>query len=181
VNAGPARVLVTAATRHGSTGEIAVALARTIHDPRQEIEAVFFPVEQRPDPTPFDAVVLGSAVYAGRWLDPARDFATAQAGALRARPLWLFSSGPIGAPPFPADEPYDVAPLIQTLHPRGHHVFPGRLDKDLLSFGERAMVTAMRAPLGDFRDWDAVRTWAQQIAGEVLAGSRSNSPDRVGR
>ena len=43
-------------------------------------------------------------------------------------------------------------------------VFPGRLEKEHLSIGERAMVTAMRAPLGDFRDWDMVRAWAEEIA-----------------
>jgi menaquinone-dependent protoporphyrinogen oxidase len=181
VNAGPPRVLVTAATRHSATGEIAVALARAIDGPRRDIEAVFFPVDQRPDPRPFDAVVLGSAVYAGRWQDAARDFATAQADLLRARPLWLFSSGPIGAPPFPEDEPYDLGPLVQTLRPRAHMTFAGRLDKSLLSFGERAMVTAMRAPLGDFRDWDAVRAWGEHIAGEVLAGrAGASAAEHVG-
>jgi menaquinone-dependent protoporphyrinogen oxidase len=41
------------------------------------------------------------------------------------------------------------------------------LDKSLLSFGERAMVTAMRAPLGDFRDWDEIAAWAGDIAAAV--------------
>jgi menaquinone-dependent protoporphyrinogen oxidase len=174
-------VLVTAATRHGATGEIAVALARAIEGPNRDIEAVFVLVGQRPEPERFDAVVLGSAVYAGRWQDAARDFATEHAGSLRARPLWLFSSGPIGDPPFPEDEPYDVGPLVQTLRPRGHMTFAGRLDKSLLSFGERAMVTAMRAPLGDFRDWDAIRAWGEHIAGEVLTGrTGASAAGRVG-
>jgi hypothetical protein len=47
-------------------------------------------------------------------------------------------------------------------------VFPGRLDKSRLTFGERAMVTAMRAPIGDFRDWDALRAWGDEIAAEVV-------------
>jgi menaquinone-dependent protoporphyrinogen oxidase len=51
---------------------------------------------------------------------------------------------------------------------RGHRVFPGRLDKHLLAIGERAMVTAMRAPVGDFRDWEAVRGWAEEIAQEIV-------------
>jgi hypothetical protein len=41
-------------------------------------------------------------------------------------------------------------------------------DKALLGFGERAVVTAMRAPTGDFRDWDAVAAWADAIAVELL-------------
>jgi menaquinone-dependent protoporphyrinogen oxidase len=56
---------------------------------------------------------------------------------------------------------------------RGHRVFPGRLDRDLLSFGERAMVTAMRAPVGDFRDWGAVAAWADEIAAAVTDAPRA--------
>jgi menaquinone-dependent protoporphyrinogen oxidase len=163
----PRQVLVTAASRHGSTAEIATAIARTLTESGSGFTAVAIPVDQRPDPRRFDAVVLGSAVYAGRWLEPAREFATGHAGALRERPVWLFSSGPIGQPPFPPDEPHDAAPLAQLLGARGHTVFPGRLDKSRLTFGERAMVTAMRAPLGDFRDWDAVQRWADTIAAEI--------------
>jgi menaquinone-dependent protoporphyrinogen oxidase len=108
-------------------------------------------------------------VYAGRWREPARDWVAEHAAALRERPVWLFSSGPIGPPPFPPDEPYDVHALTQLSGARGHRVFPGRLDKDLLNVGELAMVTAMRAPLGDFRDWDAVRAWAAEVGAELRA------------
>jgi menaquinone-dependent protoporphyrinogen oxidase len=112
-------------------------------------------------------VLLGSAVYAGNWLEPAREYATRHADVLGTRPVWLFSSGPIGEPPFPPDEAYDVAPLRNVTGAKEHRTFPGRMDKDRLSFGERAMVTAMRAPIGDFRDWDAVRRWGGEIAGHI--------------
>jgi menaquinone-dependent protoporphyrinogen oxidase len=59
---------------------------------------------------------------------------------------------------------------------RAHRVFPGRLDKHLLGIGERAMVTAMRAPLGDFRDWDALRAWAGEIAAELAVPARGAPP-----
>jgi menaquinone-dependent protoporphyrinogen oxidase len=173
VSAPDLRVLVVVASKHGATAEIGTALARAIADSdvgrAAGLEAMCLPVEQRPDPAPYAAVVLGSAVYVGRWLEPAREYATAHAAALRARPVWLFSSGPIGEPPFPADEPHDVGALTPLTGARGHRVFPGRLEKNRLSFGERAMVTAMRAPLGDFRDWDAVRAWGNEIAADVVA------------
>jgi menaquinone-dependent protoporphyrinogen IX oxidase len=168
VSASRPSVLVTWASKHGSTTEIAAAVARGL----QECDAGrasglvvrTAPVTQSPDPTEFDAVVLGSAVYVGRWREDARHYAAEHAAVLRRRPVWLFSSGPIGAPPFPADEPYDAEPVSQLVTARGHRVFPGRLDKKLLTFGERAMVTAMRAPVGDSRDWDAVASWAEEIA-----------------
>jgi menaquinone-dependent protoporphyrinogen oxidase len=155
-----ARVLVVVATKHGSTKEIAQAIAR-------ELGAVLQEAEHAASPAGFDAVVVGSAVYAGRWRETARDWVSAHVAELRTRPVWLFSSGPIGSPPFPSDEPHDVHPLSELIGARGHQVFPGRLDKDLLTFGERAMVTAMRAPLGDFRDWDAVCAWAAEVATEL--------------
>jgi menaquinone-dependent protoporphyrinogen oxidase len=120
-------------------------------------------------------VVLASAVYAGRWLEPARHYAADHAAALRARPVWLLSSGPIGKPPFPPDEPHDAEPLRSLVGARAHRVFPGRLDKHLLGIGERAMVTAMRAPVGDFRDWVALRDWAEEIA-EEMAGLAAGTP-----
>lgn len=169
---GP-RVLVTAASRHGSTAEIADVLAAEIGGcpagRAAGVQATAVPITARPDPARYDAVVLGSAVYAGRWLPPAHDLAVHAVAALRQRPVWLFSSGPIGQPPFPPDEPHDVAPAAALLGARGHRTFPGRLDLDRLSFGERAMATAMRAPVGDFRDWALVRAWAEEIAAD-LAG-----------
>lgn len=169
---GP-RVLVVVASRHGSTAEIATALARGIGQSAAGtatgVTAVATAAEQRPDPGAFDAVVLGSAVYAGRWLDAAREYASGHAAALRSRPVWLFSSGPIGAPVVAEDEPHDVAPIATLTGARAHRVFPGRLDPARLSFGERSVATAMRAPIGDFRDWDEVRAWAAEIAAGVAS------------
>ena len=162
------RVLVVVASKHGSTQGIAEAIADEL--PSTEagralgLTAVLQAAEHAPDPGGFDVVLVGSAVYAGRWLPAARDYVSAHAAALRTRPVWLFSSGPIGEPPFPPDEPHDAHPMLQLTGARGHRVFAGRLDKTLLNFGERAMVTAMRAPLGDFRNWDEIRAWAAEIA-----------------
>jgi menaquinone-dependent protoporphyrinogen oxidase len=166
------RVLVVVASKHEATAEIgaalALAIARSDVGRAAGLEAVSLPVERRPDPSAYDAVVVGSAVYVGRWLEPARTYTTGHIAALRGKPVWLFSSGPVGEPPFPADEPYDVESLLRLTGARGHRSFPGRLEKSRLSFGERAMVTAMRAPVGDFRDWDAVRAWGEEIAAELI-------------
>jgi menaquinone-dependent protoporphyrinogen IX oxidase len=174
------RVLVTAASKHGSTAEMAAHLADCLQESaagrRCGLSAVAVPVEQAPDPSRYDAVVLASGVYAGRWLEPARHYAAQHAAALRRRPVWLLSSGPIGAPPLPPDEPHDAEPLAVLVGARGHRVLPGRLDRGLLGIGERALVTAMRAPVGDFRDWDALRAWAEEIAGTVGATSEPAPP-----
>ncbi|HUY44752.1 MAG TPA: hypothetical protein VMV92_03360 [Streptosporangiaceae bacterium] len=83
---------------------------------------------------------------------------------LAGRPVWLFSSGPVGDLPKPEEEPVDVAAVAGATAARGHQVFAGRLVRKQLSFPERAVTAALRAPEGDFRDWDAIREWAAEIA-----------------
>lgn len=172
------RVLVTAASKHGATHEIADALARGLgeHGRGAGLVAESIPVERDPAPGGYGAVVLGSAVYAGRWRDEARTWAAAHAVPLRDRSVWLFSSGPIGTPPFPPDQPHDAGPLVQVTGARQHRVFPGRLEKHRLTVPERAMVTAMRAPLGDFRDWPGIDAWAAEIAGALVGNPTPATP-----
>jgi menaquinone-dependent protoporphyrinogen oxidase len=116
----------------------------------------------------FDAVVCGSAVYMGRWLPEATSFVTRNAGELAKRPVWLFSSGPIGEPPQPEGEPQGVAEMIERIHARGHRIFAGRLDPDRLGLREKVIVGMLRAPKGDFRDFPAVTAWAGEIADALL-------------
>lgn len=101
------RVLVTAASRHGATTEIADAIGAALREAGLETSVV--PPDEVLTLAGYDAVVLGSAVYMGRWLDPAKQFAARNGAALAARPVWLFSCGPIGDPPKPTEEPVDVA------------------------------------------------------------------------
>jgi len=158
------RVLVTAASRHGATHEIAAAIAAGLV--RRRVEAQACPVEELAGLDGYDAYVIGSAVYVGRWLDGARDLVEAHGDALSARPVWLFSSGPLGPPEAlkPEGDPVDVGGLVEATRAVEHRVFSGRLDRALLSFAEKAVVVAVRAPEGDFRDWEAIDGFAAGIA-----------------
>ena len=161
------RVLVTAASRHGATHEVASAIAQGLA--RRGVEADARPVEELAELDGYDAFVIGSAVYVGRWLDPARELVEGHEGTLANAPVWLFSSGPLGPPDAlkPEGDPVDVAALIGTSRAIGHRVFAGRLDRKLLSFTEKAVVVAVRAPEGDFRDWEAIDGFASEIAGQL--------------
>jgi menaquinone-dependent protoporphyrinogen oxidase len=159
------RILVSAASRHGSTAEIAARIAEKLRTGPEDTVDLLRAGEVG-DTTPYDAVVLGSAVYMGRWLDDARNLAEL----IAARPprlVWLFSSGPIGDPAKPDEDPAEVGDIAKTTHARGHRLFAGRLDRHRLSFGEKAVVMALRVPDGDFRDWDAIDTWSTEIAAEL--------------
>jgi menaquinone-dependent protoporphyrinogen oxidase len=160
------RVLIASASRHGATHEIAESIGRALEDRGLETQVAH--VEDIEDAKGFDALVLGSAVYAGRWLEPARRFAERHRDELTRHPTWLFSSGPIGDPPRPEDdEAVHLDEAVEALSAREHRVFAGRLDRHRLGLGERALVIAFRAPDGDFRDWEAIGVWASSIADEL--------------
>jgi menaquinone-dependent protoporphyrinogen oxidase len=158
------RILVASASRHGATREIAAAIGETLA--REGLDVDVRDAESVTDVSGYGAVVLGSAVYVGHWLEPARRLVERHGADLAARPTWLFSSGPLGDPPRPAEpDAVRVDDLVAATGAREHRLFAGRLDRSLLGFGERAVVVAVRAREGDFRDWDAIRAWARDIAG----------------
>jgi menaquinone-dependent protoporphyrinogen oxidase len=173
-------ILVTAATKHGATAEIAEAIGRALETAGHvvTVEAVDCVTSVEP----YEAVILGSGVYIGHWLAPARAFAHAHGEDLRARPTWLFSSGPIGAPPLPkAEDAVDVDDLMQETGARDHRLFGGRVDRHRLGFAERAVLLAVRAQDGDYRDWEEISAWAGGIAAELVsmrgrAADQSASP-----
>jgi menaquinone-dependent protoporphyrinogen oxidase len=161
------KVLVTAATRHGSTEEIAALIARVLRLRGMDT------VEKRPadveDVSDYDAVVLGSAVYAGRWLAPATSLVSRFRPQLADRPVWLFSSGPVGSPLAPAGA-LDASEVTTATGAIEHRLFAGRLDKSELGRLERAMVRMVRAAEGDYRDFGEVSQWAAEIA-DALSGA----------
>lgn len=156
------RVLVAVASRHGSTAEIARKIGEVLASAGIETD-VRMPDDVESVAT-YDGVVLGSGVYAGRWLGAARAFVDREAAALASRPVWLFSSGPVGDPARPAAEPVDVDAIRKRTNALDHRVFNGKLDRQALGFGERAIVLAVHAAEGDFRSWEAVTGWAAEIA-----------------
>jgi menaquinone-dependent protoporphyrinogen oxidase len=156
------KVLVTAASKHGATWEIAEAVRDGLR--AAGLEVVLTAPEHVTSLEGLDAVVLGSGVYAGHWLEPARSLVARLSEQLPHRKVWLFSSGPIGDPPMPDTGPADAEKLLASTGAEEHRVFAGRLERSRLGLAERAVVAALRAPEGDFRDWDAIAAWAGEIA-----------------
>jgi menaquinone-dependent protoporphyrinogen oxidase len=117
----------------------------------------------------YDAVILGSGIYAGRWLETAKSFVERNREALVMKRVWLFSSGPTGDPPKPVEEPADAAPMVAATGAIEHRTFAGRVDKESLGFGEKVVMAALRAPEGDFRPWDDIDAWAWNIAKALKA------------
>lgn len=167
------RILVSAASRHDATFEVAQAIAKTLE--RADIRVDLRRPEEVSHLAAYDAVVLGSAIYAGHWLKPAKDLVERTSPRMRAIPVWLFSTGPVGDPLKPEGLPVDVALMLEQSGAREHRIFGGRLDKRQLGFGEKAIVRVVGAAEGDYRQWDEIEAWAEEIAtilkGPQLRGS----------
>ena len=164
------RVLVAYASKHGSTRGIAEAIVDRLCE--RSIGAEAASVDQVDDVRDYDVVVLGSAIYAGSWMRSAVDFAERNREALRRVPVWLFSSGPLGTEVKGADEqPKQVSALRDTLHPCGYRLFCGALDRARPSLPEGMIAKAVRAPEGDFRDWDGIGRWVDEIARSFIGSA----------
>jgi menaquinone-dependent protoporphyrinogen oxidase len=158
-------VLVTVASKHGATWQIAETLAGALRDAGLAADV------RGPDDVTslagYDAVILGGAVYMGHWPAPAREFAARHRETLAAMPVWLFSSGPVGDPPAPEGDAPEMVELAARIGARGYQTFGGRIERARLGVMERAIVGALRAPEGDFRDTEAIRGWATALAAKL--------------
>jgi menaquinone-dependent protoporphyrinogen oxidase len=118
----------------------------------------------------YEAVVIGGAAYYFHWMKEATEFVRRNHDALAQRPVWLFSSGPLGSNTTDAHGrdvrealvPKELVELREAIHPRDARVFFGALDYRQFGFPERMF--AKRMPQGDFRDWSEIDAWAVEIA-----------------
>jgi menaquinone-dependent protoporphyrinogen oxidase len=167
IKSNGARILVSAGSKHGATAEIAEHIGTVLRERGLAVD-VADPAEVT-NVDGYAAFVLGSAVYAGHWAASARSLADRIAKMRPQVPTWLFSSGPIGDPPKPEEDPVDVTDIIEATSAREHRLLSGKIDKSKLSFAEKAILIAVRSPEGDFRDWHEIEEWSGQIADSLIA------------
>ncbi len=161
------QVLVTYATKYGATAEIAEKIGQVLGQAGLSTDVL--PMDRVRDLHSYKAVVLGSAVYIGRWRKEAATFLKANEKVLAEQLVWLFSSGPTGeGDPVELTEgwhfPKDLQPIADRIRPRDITVFHGAINMKKLNLIEKWMINKVKAPLGDFRDWDAITSWATAIA-----------------
>jgi menaquinone-dependent protoporphyrinogen oxidase len=161
------KVLVAYASKHGATAEIAEKIGQALRE--AGLDAEVLPAERVSDLSPYKAVILGSAMYVGRWQKEASKFLEKNEKALAERPVWIFSSGPTGeGDPVELSSgwifPKGLQAIADRIKPRDIAIFHGSLDMDKLGFLEKQMIKGVKAPVGDFRDWQAITAWAKAIA-----------------
>lgn len=154
------RVLVAYATRGGSTQEIAEAVADELRQTDHSVTIA--PCDAAPDAEGFDAVVVGSALYTGRWLAAATHYLRRQSRALAGRPTYLFQSGPCSEDPNATPTPRAIRSLARRLGLAEPTTFAGRIDPARIT-GRFSRWLATSVPAGDFRDWTAIRGWGYAV------------------
>jgi menaquinone-dependent protoporphyrinogen oxidase len=177
------KILIAYASRHGATAGIAERISQTLE--RSGLDVTLQPAENVESVDEYGAFVIGSAAYMGGWLGDAATFVRRHSDMLAARPVWLFSSGPVGTETVDAkgrdtlktSEPKEFEEFARTIKPRDRRVFYGAYDPDAAPTGlaEGLMMRFMRLapaaknvlPAGDFRDWPAIEAWAEGIAHEL--------------
>ena len=172
-------VLVAYASRHGATRGIAERIAETLRG--AGLDADTRPAAEVKSAAGYDAFVIGSAAYMFHWLKEATGFVRRNREVLAGKPVWLFSSGPLGSEPLDAEcrdqkvaaVPKEIAELRQLVNARDHQVFFGAYERDRkpIGLGERfvSLMPAARdaLPDGDFRDWPEIEAWAAGIARDL--------------
>ena len=160
-------VLVAYASKYGSTQGIAERIAEQLRQLGKAAEARS--MDEVSDPGSYEAFVLGSGIYAGSWLKKARKWVRRHQALLAQHPVWFFSSGPLGTEvkDIGGFRPREMTEFQQTIRPRDEHIFFGAFDYHKMSFSDRMILKALRAPEGDFRDWPAIEAWAASLARDL--------------
>ncbi|KUL21118.1 flavodoxin domain-containing protein [Streptomyces regalis] len=160
------KVLVAYGTTNGSTAQIAEAVAEVLR--KEGLTAESLPAGSVARVDPYDAVVVGGAVYAGRWHKDSRRFLRRHRRELAGRPLWLFSSGPLD----PSASERDIPPVpglkraMTRLDVNGHVTFGGCLQEGAKGWVARMIIKNGKG--GDFRDFDRIEDWARTVADDLV-------------
>ncbi len=163
-------ILVAYASTNGATAEIATKIGSMLKN--QDLVVDVLPVSAKPDPKQYKAAILGCAVYAGSWPKGSVEFLKANESAFAGQPFWLFSTGPTGeGDPVELLEgwrvPSNAMEIVERIHPRDVTIFGGFIDATKVRGIQAFVIKKMNKPFGDFRNWDAIAAWAQEIASSV--------------
>ena len=161
------QVLVAYATKYGATAEIADKIGQVLRQAGLRTDVLL--TDQVSELHSYKAVVLGSAVYIGRWRKKAATFLKTNEKVLAEQLVWLFSSGPTGEGDPKAlmqdwQFPKVLQPIADRIRPEDIAVFHGAMNMKKLNLIEKWMLKNVKAPLGDFRDWDAIASWGTAIS-----------------
>ncbi len=164
------KILVTYASQGGSTAGVAQAIGKTLASNGADV--VILPVTDVDDLSPYQAIVIGSAVHSGKWMPEALAFVERNQNTLRRMPTAVFQVCMMLAASnaqYKSMVPGWLAPLHTQIRPVAEGSFAGALWPDRYvklseKLGLRIFLAAIKLKAGDYRDWDAIHGWAEQIS-----------------
>jgi menaquinone-dependent protoporphyrinogen oxidase len=162
------KVLVAYGSKRGGTAGIAEMLGGDLVAEGMDVDVRSASDVKKVDG--YDAVIVGGALYAMRWNKKSRRFVKHHKAALREKPVWFFSSGPLdeSATDHEIPETHQVHKLMERVHARGHVTFGGALSPDAKGFPASAMA---KKNAGDWRDPEQIRAFAHEVAEEMATTS----------
>lgn len=155
------KMLVAYASRAGATQGVAETIAEVLRESGATVD--LRPAKDVRDVSGYDAAIIGSAIYAGQWMGPAKSLVEKHQAALQKMPVAFFTVCLTMADPTEENCKAVAAyldPLRQMVQPVSEGAFAGAVDYKKLNFVFGAILKKMGAKEGDFRDMEAVRAWA---------------------
>ena len=168
------RVLVTYASKYGSTGGVADAIGKELCGKGLAADVAL--IRNAGDLGLYQGVVVGSAIYKGKWMPEATDFVKENRAILRRMPVAYFLVCITMVRPIEENRAVALSymdPILKAvpeIKPLDIGTFAGALDYNKLSWLNKRILKAKGAPEGDFRDWNSIRTWGQESVYSRFAG-----------
>lgn len=162
------RVLVAYGSKSGSTAEIAQAIGMELR--LHGLDVTVLPAKGVQSVRPYEFVILGSALYSGRWCRSAMRLLRRDRKLLMSRRTWLFQSGLTVVKPGPWQDPTPraVAAIAEEIGTPRPVTFPGALlPQTARGLLPRLMVHSKMA--GEHRDWDRIAAWARAVSAEIAS------------
>ena len=164
------KILVAYATKAGSTAEVAAEIGRVVES-KSGCKVDVHPVGKLKEVDGYDAVIIGSGIRAGKWLPEATKFVEKHRDALSQIPLAFFTVCLTLSEDTEENRRTVAAyldPVREIVQPVEVGLFAGAMDYSKLPFILWLLMKAMKTPQGDFRDWEAIRAWADSICPLLL-------------
>jgi menaquinone-dependent protoporphyrinogen oxidase len=167
------KVLVAYASKYGSTGGVADAIGKELCG--KDVAADVVLIKNANNISSYQGVIIGGAVYMGKWMSEAVDFVKKNKDALCKVPVAYFLVCMTLAQPTEKNRAKVLSymdPILKAvpeIKPVGIGTFAGAMDYNNLSWINKKILKSKGSPEGDFRDWTAIRTWAEGLCSPLLA------------